>query len=50
MIPTRSKPWLTMSATECTASASMADEPVTAYAPALHRKMAALEYMATFTA
>ena len=37
MMPTWSKPWLTMSATECTASASMADEPVTAYAPCTGR-------------
>lgn len=41
---------MTMSATECTASASMADEPVTQYAPILQQKMAVFEYMATFTA
>ena len=39
-----------MSATECTASASMAEEPVTAYAASLHAQMAVFALMATSTA
>ena len=49
-MPVRRRLWFAMSATLCTASASIAEEPVTPYAASLHAKMAELARTATPTA
>ena len=49
-MPSHNSDWFKMSAAECTASASMTDEPVTPYAPSFVKKMSVLALTATFTA